>query len=150
MTNRLVGAARKTSSTSIETNDVKLRDHMLHCPDEALKKALDRARGDKVDSISVADLLEEIKSLAVVRQSNQVNTLALMTAKQERDEPIHQDTKQAVLSKVEEMMLDESIAFVEARETGMNSVKILNGGGLTSAQAHRVYVPTSQLLHVHI
>jgi hypothetical protein len=33
------------------------------------------------------------------------------------------DTKQAVLSKVEEMTLDDTIAFVEARETGRNSVK---------------------------
>ena len=73
-----------------ETNDVKLRDQLLHCPDEALKKALDRALGDRVDTISVADLLEEIETLAVVRQSNHVNTLALMTAGQERDEPVRQ------------------------------------------------------------
>ena len=32
-------------------------------------------------------------------------------------------TKQAVLSKVEEMTLIDTIAFVEARETGKNSVK---------------------------
>ena len=49
------------------------------------------------------------------------------------------DTKQAVLSKVEEMTLDDTIAFVEARETGKNSVKILNGGGLMSGQANRVH-----------
>jgi hypothetical protein len=67
-----------------EINDVKLRDQLLHCPDEALKKALDRALGDRVD------LLEEIETLAVVRQSNHVNTLALMTAGQERDEPVRQ------------------------------------------------------------
>ena len=73
-----------------ETNDVKLRDQLLHCPDEALKKALDRALGDRVDTISVADLLEEIETLTVVRQSNHVNTLALMTAGQERDEPVRQ------------------------------------------------------------
>jgi hypothetical protein len=48
---------------SNETNDVKLRDQLLHCPDEANKKALDRALGDRVDSISVVDLLEEIKTL---------------------------------------------------------------------------------------
>ena len=45
---------------------------------------------DRFDSIFVADRLEEIKTLTVVRQSNHVNTLALMTAKQERDEPVHQ------------------------------------------------------------
>ena len=74
--------------SSNETNDVKLRDQLLHCPDEALKKALDRALGDRVDSISVVDLLEEIEMLAVVKQSNHVDTLALTTAKQERDEPV--------------------------------------------------------------
>ena len=36
------------------------------------------------------NLLEEIETLAVVRQSNHVNMLALMTAKQERDEPVRQ------------------------------------------------------------
>ena len=36
------------------------------------------------------DLLKEIEKLAVVRQSNHVNSLALMTAKQERDEPVRQ------------------------------------------------------------
>jgi hypothetical protein len=54
---------------------------LLHCPDEALKKALDRALGDRVDSISVMDLLKEIAMLTLVRQSNHVKTLALMTAR---------------------------------------------------------------------
>ena len=50
-----------------------------------------------------------------------------------------EDTKQLVLSEVEEMTLDNTFAFVEARETGKNSVKILSGGGLTSGQANRVH-----------
>jgi hypothetical protein len=129
----------------------------------------------------VVNLLEEIETLAMVRQCNHVNTLALMTAKQERDEPVRQfsarlrglaavcnltvtcmcllkvskvnkwvfmsllsglndeDTKQLVLSKVEEMTLDDTIAFMEARETGKNSVKIMWGRGLTSGQANRVH-----------
>jgi hypothetical protein len=116
----------------------------------------------------------------MVRQSNHVNTPALMTAKQERDEPVRQFaarlrglgavcdrtvtcmcllkvsevdkwvflslisrlndeyTKQAVLSKVEEMTLIDTIAFVEARETGKNPVKILSGGGLTSGEVNEV------------
>jgi hypothetical protein len=155
---------------SNEVDQVKLRDQLLHCPDEALKNAVNRALGDRVENITVADLLKEIETLAVVRQSNHVNTLALMTAKQERDEPVRQfaarlrglaavcdltvtctcllkvsevdkwvlmslisglndeDTKQEVLSKVEEKTLDDTIAFVEARETGRDSVKILSGG----------------------
>ena len=70
---------------SNEVDEVKLRDQLLHCPDVALKKAVDRALGDRVENITVADLLKEIETLAVVRQSNHINTLALMTAKQERD-----------------------------------------------------------------
>ena len=50
---------------------------------------MDRALGDRVENISLLDLLKEIEMLAVVRQSNHVNTLALMTAKQEREEPVH-------------------------------------------------------------
>jgi hypothetical protein len=38
----------------------------------------------------VTDLLKEIEVLAVVRQSNNVNTLAMISAKQERDEPVRQ------------------------------------------------------------
>ena len=63
-------------------NDVKLRDQLLHCPDDAFKKALDRALGDRVDSITVVDLLEEIKTIAVVRQSNHVTTLACVAWQQ--------------------------------------------------------------------
>jgi hypothetical protein len=40
-----------------------------------------------------------------------------------------EDTKQAVLYKVDKVTLDDTIAFLEARETGKNSVKILSGGG---------------------
>jgi hypothetical protein len=123
----------------------------LHCPDDTLSNALDKALSDRVDNISVADLLKETEVLAVVRQSNNVNTHAMMTAKKERYEPVRQfaarlrglapvcdltitcscglkvseadkwvrmsligglndeDTKQAVLSKVEEMPLDKTI-----------------------------------------
>ena len=48
-----------------------------------------------------------------------------------------EDTKQEVLSKVEEMLLDTTITFVEARETGKTATKIL-GGKLTSSQVNQV------------
>ena len=38
------------------------------------------------------------------------------------------DTMHEVLSKVEELPLDETVLFVEARETGKSSLKILPGG----------------------
>ena len=48
-----------------------------------------------------------------------------------------EDTKQAVLSKVEELPLDETITFVEARETGKTALKLL-GGKLSSGQINKV------------
>ena len=54
---------------------------LLSCPDENLRTALHRSHRVKLSTITVADLLKKIKKLAVVRQSNNVNTLALMTAK---------------------------------------------------------------------
>ena len=45
-----------------------------------------------------------------------------------------EDTKQEVLSKVDEMPLDETITFVEPRETGKTALKIL-GGKLTGYQS---------------
>ena len=55
-----------------------------------LQKAVNRALDDRVNNITLVDLLKEIETLAMVRQSNIANTLALITAKQERDEPIPQ------------------------------------------------------------
>ena len=65
------------SSPGIEVSE--LRDQLFSCPDENFRTALHRSKGVKLSTITVADLLDEIKKLAVVRQSNNVNTLALMT-----------------------------------------------------------------------
>jgi hypothetical protein len=48
-----------------------------------------------------------------------------------------EDTKQEVLSRVEEMTLDVTVTFVEARETGRTSTKIL-GGKMTSTLVNQV------------
>jgi hypothetical protein len=48
-----------------------------------------------------------------------------------------EDTMQEVLSKVEEMPLDTTITFIEARETGKTATKIL-GGKLTSSIVNQV------------
>ena len=65
-----------------------MKDQLIHCPADDLRRALDKSLGDRVDNLSLAELLHEIEVLAVVRQSNNVNTLAMMTVKQERDEPV--------------------------------------------------------------
>ena len=38
----------------------------------------------------MVDLLEEIETLAVIKQSDNVNILAMLKSKQERDEPVRQ------------------------------------------------------------
>ena len=51
--------------TSDETNDKIIRDQLYHCPDIKMRETLYRTLGDRVDTISVSDLLGEIKTLAV-------------------------------------------------------------------------------------
>ena len=75
---------------SNETDPDKLRDQLTNCPDDSLRNALYKALGDRIDNIVLSDLMEEIEQLAVVRQSNNVNTLAMINAKHERDEPVRQ------------------------------------------------------------
>lgn len=50
---------------SDETNDVIIRDQLYHCPDIKMRETLYRPLGDRVDTISVGDLLKEIETLAV-------------------------------------------------------------------------------------
>ena len=58
---------------SNETDEVKLRDQLLQCPDTDLKKAVHRALGVRVTTINMADLLTEIET----------NILAMIKSKQE-------------------------------------------------------------------
>jgi hypothetical protein len=75
--------------SSNEKDGNKLKDQLTNCPDDSLRSALYKALEDRIDTISVVDLLKEIEVLAVVRQSNNVNTLAI-SDKQEREEPVIQ------------------------------------------------------------
>jgi hypothetical protein len=105
-------------------------------------------------TILLADLMVEIEKLAVEKQSDLLNKVKLMEAKQERDELVRRfvasdtcnetvshvnttilmalvkglvidDTKGEVLSKMEKFDLDETVTFVEARETGQRSLLVL-------------------------
>ena len=55
-----------------------------------------------------------------------------------------EDTKQEVLSKVDEMSLDETITLVEARETGKTALKIL-GGTFTIGHINKVHQEMDRL-----
>ena len=48
------------------------------------------------------------------------------------------DTRQEVMSKVTEMSLDETIAYVEAKETSKKAAHTLDGGGMASSQVSKV------------
>jgi hypothetical protein len=76
--------------SSNEKDETKLKDQLTNCPNNSLRNALYKALGDRIDTINVEDLMKEVEELAVVRQGNNVNTLAMITAKQERDEPVRQ------------------------------------------------------------
>jgi hypothetical protein len=76
--------------SSNEKDEHKLKDQLTNCPNDSLRNALYKALGDRIDTINVADLMKEIEELAVGRQSNNVNTLAMITTNQERDEPVRQ------------------------------------------------------------
>ena len=71
-----------------ETDEVRFRDQLLQCPDADLKKAVHRALGVRVETINMADLLKEIETLAVIKQSNHFNILAMIKSKQEQDKPV--------------------------------------------------------------
>ena len=127
--------------------------------------------------MTVAGLMEEIEKAVVERQSDLLNKVRLIDAKQEREEAVRTfvarlrrlanicalsmvctkegcsqdltyaepsillallkglydgDTKSEVLSKVIQMNLEETVAFVEAREIGKWDVQSLSGGPSSS------------------
>ena len=55
----------------------KLKDKPTNCPNGTLRSTMYKTLGDRINTISMTDLLKEIEVLAVVRQSNNVNTLAM-------------------------------------------------------------------------
>jgi hypothetical protein len=48
-----------------------LRDQLTNCPDDTLSSVLYKALGDRIDTISVADLMKEIEVLAVLNKVQQ-------------------------------------------------------------------------------
>ena len=162
----------------------RVRDQLLNCTDENLRKHLSSTLGERILSITEKDLLKEIETLAVEKQSNLVHTVALMSATQEREEGVRHfvarlrglaavcdlnietkctcgndvkvsavdswillllvknlydsDIRQEVMSKVTVMTLDETIAFVEAKETSLKATQTLEKGVLASGAVNQV------------
>ena len=57
--------------SSNEKDDNKLKDQLTNIPDDTLRSALYKALGDRINTISVTDLLKEIEVLAVVNKVQQ-------------------------------------------------------------------------------
>ena len=57
--------------SSLGVENTELRDQLFSCPDEILRTAFNRSLGARLSTISVADLLTEIKRLAVVSREGQ-------------------------------------------------------------------------------
>jgi hypothetical protein len=57
--------------SSNERDGNKLKDQLTNCPDDNLRSAVYKALGDRIDTISVTDLLKEIEVLAVVNKVQQ-------------------------------------------------------------------------------
>ena len=167
-----------------DTDVTRVRDQLLNCTEENLRKQLSSTLGDRILTISEKDLLDEIEILAVEKQSNLVHTVALMSAVQERDEGVRHfvarlrglaavcdltivtkcscnlevkvsavdswillllvknlydsEIRQEVMSKVKVMTLDETIAFVEAKETSLKATQTLDKGVLASGAINNV------------
>jgi hypothetical protein len=57
--------------SSNENDDNKLKDQLTNCPNDTLRSAVYKALGDRIDTISVTDLLKEIEVLAVINKVQQ-------------------------------------------------------------------------------
>ena len=157
-----------------------MKEQLLQCAEESLRKTIRYSVGLRMQDITLASLMEEVKIAAVERQSDMLNEVRLMEAKQERGEPVRKflarlrgladicqikvtcacgetpsyadkiihttlvkglvdnETKGEILSKVDKLTLEQTVAFVEARETGQRSLAGLGGPTLAGQQVHAV------------
>ena len=66
---------------SNETNEVLIRDQLFYCPDREIRKTLERTLGDRLDTISVMEMLKEIETIAVQKEDKTSNKLGVDAAK---------------------------------------------------------------------
>ena len=168
---------------SCQLTDVPdIRDQLLACCETDLRRDLHRYLGTGVDAKSEAELLAEIRKIAVVTRSNLVNVVSLMSAAQEHGETcrsylarirglanvcklsvtctaadcgeqvsytdtfvkyalikglVDNEVREELLSQSPELNLDQSLAFIEAKEQGKRSHAALEGNG-ASSEVHKV------------
>ena len=66
-----------------------LRDQLLQCIETALRKTLQNTIGTaKMATITVNDLMKDMEKAAVEKQSDLLNKVKLIEARQERNKPV--------------------------------------------------------------
>jgi hypothetical protein len=77
---------RRYAASTDTQNDALLRDHLLQCAETGLRKTLQNTIGaDRMSTITDIELMKEIEKAAVEKQSDLLNKVKLMEAKQERE-----------------------------------------------------------------
>ena len=77
---------RRYAASTDTQNDALLRDHLLQCAETGLRKTLQNTIGaDRMSTITVIELMKEIEKAAVEKQSDLLNKVKLMEAKEERE-----------------------------------------------------------------
>ena len=79
--------ARYKKSTGMQDESM-IRAQLLACCSEELGDELDNFHGAQLDQKNEADLMSEMRKLAVVAQNNLVNIMRLSSIVQDRDEPV--------------------------------------------------------------
>ena len=79
--------ARYKKSTGMQ-DEAMIRAQLLACCSEELGDELDNFHGAQLDQKNEADLMAEMRKLAVVAQNNLVNIMRLRSMIQDRDEPV--------------------------------------------------------------
>ena len=126
-------------SNSGEKDDSVLRDQLLQCADEdlaqdrgeAIRKFGARIRG----RAAVCNLTVDCSSCKKPTSYTDQIVLAAMVKGLNDD-----DTKMEILSKVTKMTLEDTITFIEARETGSKSATALSKNALASTSTNVVEV----------
>lgn len=121
---------------------VMIRDQLLACCSDELSEDLGNLYGEQLDTKDEVTFLEEMHMLAVVALNHLVNIVRSLI--QERDESVRsylarlkgaamvwmvdEDIRKLVWSVVEEMDLDSTVKFIEAKESGKKAGVYLNSG----------------------
>jgi hypothetical protein len=75
------------SSIGVQPDNI-IWDQLLQCAEELLRKTLHMTLGSRTKTISSKDMMEEIMKAAAEKQSDLLNEVKLLEARQECNEPI--------------------------------------------------------------